>query len=334
MDPIPVPAPYGGLNDSIPKIALRSPECESLFNFNSTKEGISLRKGDSLYNGTRYSPGTSVNINLATFCKYNDRLAFVPYYDSGTNQNHILEIDSYTISYSTAAIGFANFYPQNFNNYLFLFSPDVAITPGIKFDGAAWTTIGYTGTGFLPIGGGNVFRSRNYIIQSNSNSYWYSRINAIDGALTKVDLAGIIESSSGTELSAISALTLSDQVTTTFIQCFIFSNGEILFYTGTYPDSDDWKLVGRARIGNLLSPRSSTFSYQGDTIILSDSGIISLRDLFLKGSEQAVSLSINSKVQKEWTTIIKAIRYYSHSPSGYIEGNVKGVWDCRRRRRP
>lgn len=322
MDPIPLPAPYGGVNEQIPIIAVESPQCEELMNFNVTQEGVALRFGDSKYKSiTATQP-------LRLFA-YGDTKLFLLTVNAGTNKIDIYDVDAGTVSFSSAAAsGAALFYGTYFNKYLFFFNP-TSYNPGFYYDGAAFGNIGYTGAGLIA-SGGNTFKKRNYIIQAGEAAYWYSGIDAITGALTKVDLSSIVEQNC--YLSAIASITISDNVASIIIQSFVFSNGEILFYSGSYPDASDWSLIGRGKLGQPLS-FNSVIKYQSDSLLLCDTGVISLKDLFLKGSEAAASLTINTRIQKTWTALVQAIRTSLSIPVGPINaagalgGVINGVFD-------
>lgn len=326
MNPIPLPPPFGGLNEQIPIAALEAPFADEMLNFNLTQGGAILRNGDSNYS----SISTANNVTLAQLYQYGDSNIFALVYDATATLNRVYNLDSGINVYNTAAAGSGIFYEQFFNNYLFFFSPTVAYAPGFYFDGAAFGAIGYTGTGFSPVGGGNNYKNRNYIVQNNEAAYWYSDRFAITGALTKVDLTSLIVQK--TTLLQIVSITLSDQVSAVQLQCFIMANGEIFFYSGSYPDSADWLLVGRGFVGQLSSLYKSVISYQGDALVLSDYGITSLRDLFLKGSEDAINLSVNVRVQNTWTFLITSLRAALVAPSGPFIRGIFGIFDSKNNR--
>lgn len=320
MEPVPLPAPWGGYDERAPLITLQSPNCQSLLNFNITQGGVVLRHGDSFYKSITAGGGTIAK----TLHTYGFTKLFISIYNASDSKMYFYDVEADAFGYSTAASGVDTFYSQEFNKYLFFFSPGT-YTPGVYYSGAAWGVIGYTGTGFTPTGGGNAYKNRNYVVQSNDAAYWYSGIDAITGALTKVDLNGIV--SERCTLSNIASITLADSVSTTELQAFIMSNGEILFYTGAYPNSPDWSIVGRSKVGAPLSLDGSIVEYQGDKLLLCDSGIVSLRDLFLKGSEQAISLSISSPIQYTWSKIVAGGRSLKSRPSGFLDTGIRGVWD-------
>lgn len=322
MDPIPMPPPYGGVNEQVPVIALQAPNCENLLNFNVTQEGVSLRNGDSKYK--RISGLAAANPIPYLLTKYGESKLFEVTRNLTTNTIQIYDVDSTSLAYTSASavIGGASAASIYFNKYLFFLFPD-STTPGFYYDGAVFGAIGYTGANFTPRGG-NVFKERSYIIQNNDASYWYSEIDFIAGALNKIDLNTITEEK--TELAIIASVTIADNVSSIALQCFVMTNGEVLFYSGSYPDGSDWSIVGTARIGQPIN-YNSKIDYQGDTFILCDSGVVSLRDLFLKGSQGALNLSINNRIQETWKNLIQAIRIHNAQPTGPILSNIKGVWD-------
>ena len=325
MNPIPLPAPYAGVNELIPKIAIESPFCEELHNFNVTQEGITLRHGDSKYRLITPAVGRTTSDFIF---QYGDTALFIVKYDFTGGTLNIYNVTTSTTVY-TSGILFANdnFASLYFNKYLFLFGYNFH-SPGYVYNGAAWGVIGYTGSGTFRPYGGNVYNNRAYLLQATEAAYWYSNINAVSGAMKKVDLSSITEQKC--TLSAIASFTVAETVQAVTYQTFIFDNGEVLFYGGSYPDAPDWTLVGKAKIGQPLD-YNSVFQYQGDSIVLCDTGVVSLRDLFLKGSQEGKGLSINDRIQITWSNLIQAYRSAYANPVGPIifgsTGSVKGLWD-------
>ncbi|CAB4151438.1 hypothetical protein UFOVP591_17 [uncultured Caudovirales phage] len=328
MDPIPMPAPYLGVNDKVPKIALQSPYAQKLHNFNVTQEGVSLRFGDIVEEAIP-SPADA-NFYLEDLIPYGNTNLFALTYKNTVFQSHKV-YDVETGALSDTATSIAYFGSLYFNKNLFLFYGNKIRV----YNGATWSDATYTGPTSGTLAGGNVYKNRAYIMETMGTGvvtarYWYSNINAISGAMTVVDLATVLPTHA--TIYGIASFTLADNVATVVIQSFIFDSGDILFYTGSYPDSADWALAGTANVGSLLG-RNSYFAYQGDNLLITETGVVSLRDLFLKGSEGAQSLSVNSNIQTEWKTLVKALRVFSSSPFGPIDilsassTAIRGVWD-------
>ena len=193
--------------------------------------------------------------------------------------------------------------------------------PGMYFNGTAFGVIGYTGTGYAPLGG-NVFKNRAYMIQSGEAAYWYSDNKAISGPCVYVDLSSLTEEEC--DLAIICSFSLSDNVSAVVIQSFIMTNGEVLFYAGTYPDSPDWQQVGTGKIGQPVD-FNAYIKHQGDSLVLCDTGVISMRDLFLKGAQDGKGLSINDRVSKRWSELIQTIRTTYSIPNGPISVIINGT---------
>lgn len=317
-----LPAPYRGVNQITPLAALQFPFCENLFNFNTTEAGQVLRNGDA-----SFADLTISNLNSTQgIARFDDIYLLAWVYDTATTEMKFYNVETGVLVYTSAAAGFGQFFPQYFNNYLFLFSPTAAYAPGIKFTSAlVQSAIGYTGGGNTLGGAGVKFRNRQYIISTGEAAYFYSDIDAIAGGLTKIDLSGILNQYS--TLGNIATITLSDSVESEELLAFCFNNGEILFYRGSYPNSPDWSIAAKTKVGALVSIGRSTIPYQGDTFLLCDSGIISLRELFLRGAQQAINSSINTYIQPTWAYLIQSARNALSIYGSGVDSAICGVWD-------
>lgn len=321
-----LPAPYQGVNEKIPAAGLKSPNCETLLNFNTNQAGISLRKGDA-----KYSTFTRAISDPLGLYPYGDTKLFAAVYRSFGAGIDFTDAETGTVEFTTGnQLSITAVNSLFFNNYLFFFFNTATFAPGYHWNGAAMAATTYTGNvaNFWPIGG-NVYNKRAYLIQLNEPAYWYTPLSAITGVCTKVSLGEFLQQKA--TLSAIASFTLSENATIQYVQAFIFSNGEILFYTGSYPDSADWTLLGSAKIGQPLFAQS-VIPYQGDTLIMCDSGVVSLRDLFQRGSQKAIGLSVNSLIQRSWRALVQDMRRLLNRPNGpitggYLVGNVRGVYD-------
>lgn len=326
-----MPAPYGGMDLKTPIIAVQSPNCENLLNFNTTNQGVVLRMGDVR---TRTGSGASALSAVMGLFAADALTLFAASFDAGGIRFH--NIDTGLLVYTSAApVGTRSLSSFVFNKYLFIFGDTSTLAPGIAYNsGAGWAAAGWTGASLFPIGG-NSYNNRAYLIQLNEAAYWYGGVDQIAGACTKVDLSSIVESN--TTLSCIGSFTLSQQLSSQVVQSFIMANGEVLFYLGSYPGSGtDWKLIGKAKIAQPLSIQS-TISYQGDTLVMTDTGLVSMRDLFLQGSQAARGLSISDPINAKWSKLVQGMRTAlsnSNGPvtKGFLVGNVCGTFDARKDR--
>lgn len=325
MDPIPLPAPFGGVDDLTPIIALQPPYCENLLNFNVAQEGTLLRFGDKKFGVTiTQTAGGSVPQRIFT---YGNSRIFVLTYEVVAQKYVLNDMESGATVFDMTAIlpgplAFSGFYDLYFNKYLFMFSKAAGTTiPGMYFDGTAFGVIGYTGTGYAPLGG-NVYKNRAYMIQAGEAAYWYSDLKAISGPCVYQDLSSLTKEEC--DLAIICSFSLSDNVSAIVLQAFVMTNGEVLFFSGAYPDAPDWIQVGDGKIGQPVD-FNAYIKHQNDSLVLCDTGIISMRELFLNGAQGGKSLSINDRVSQRWAKLIQSIRSVYSIPNGPISVIINGT---------
>lgn len=304
-----LPAPYLGVNQKLPVAALQSPYCETLFNFNTNEQGISLRYGDEIVSA---SSGYS---SVSALAAYGDSLLIlVATADSGTSTKFI-NAESGAILHSVSTTGSENYYPVYFSNRLYFFNNETN-SPGYVYDGSTWAAIGYTAaSGTFTPANAAVYKSRMYIADLLTGGYWYTTIGGVTGTVTHVDLQTIANQKG--IVTTITPITIADNVSAVDLLAIVFDTGEVLFYSGSYPDSSDWALVGRAQIGKPIDNNSGV-TYQGDFLVFTYSGVVSLRDLFLKGASNAAFLSVNSQINETWIKLF----------NGGETVRATGIWEA------
>lgn len=325
MDPVLLPPPYGGVNDRVPVVTVQFPQCESLLNFNPTAGGVELRHGDRRI----VNPANTGNFNstFTRMCFFNGSF-YVVGVNAGTFTVYAAAPGFTLTSVYTDAVATIST-PLNFvvfNSYLFV----ITHTKIYYFDGTTWGIAGYTpSTGIV---GGAVYKNRAYFVKEDTQEYYYTQISAISGALAEVSLAGYTESKG--ELVLIAPVSISDVIQGVDLLAFVFDSGEVLYYSGSYPDSSDWQIVGRGRISAPIS-YNSLVTYQGDKIVMCQAGIYSLKELFLKSNKKGESILYNENINNDW---IDTIYYEEESTIGHdlynnsINNLVSGVWDPLRSR--
>lgn len=305
-----LPAPFLGQDTLTPTAVLKSPYCETLFNFNTTEAGVSLRNGDSIWASKALnSTGGATEERFRSFIPYGTTQLFmavqcsggvtaVRYYGIST------EGGAPTLEYtSVSGIGGEIFY-NYFNGRVFTFG-NFGTGVGDYYDGSAWGASTYSFAGGAEPVGACTFKNRQYFILKDSSSYGYSELEAVTGTVTTVPLAGVI-AEKGT-LLVIAPITLSNQVSSEQLLAFVFSTGEVLFYGGSYPDSASWNLVGTGTIDIPLNYNSAISPYRGDSLVACRNGLYSLRDLFLKGSQEAINAVVSRQITPTWTRLVSAI---------------------------
>lgn len=320
--------PYQGIYDRLPAIAVQNPFCQYLLNFNISEAGLSLRNGDSVE--FSYLPGAVPIRKTKRLINYSDTDMFLVVSDE-TNNNNLVVDDASATLLTFGARYYTDFTYLIFNKNLFIFpykgttGASVPLADIPRYDGAAWVAATFTSATALSLYGGNSYKNRIYLLSTEptlSTQYFYGEINAISGALTAVDLGSVI--SQKADLVAICNFSIAESTSSEVYIAFIFSSGEVLFYSGSYPDSSDWRLVAKSSISKPIS-YNLFLEYQGDTLIPTISGIISLRDLFLKGSQDALSLSITKNISKLWEKSVVAFQSILNDPNSRISGMV---WDA------
>lgn len=328
MEAIQLPAPFAGVDELTPLAALQAPYCESILNFNSTREGVLLRKGDSKYYNLTYATGTKTAVRSFN---YADTKLFNLVFNNSTNKYDLYDVDAASIVYTSAVTTNDIWHSVYFNNYLFMFGETTYTGTndlgGLYYNGSSYGFPTYTGSGMFPVGGSS-YRNRIYLISKNSAKYWYGDLYATSGACTSVDLALVTKESA--KLAIIASITLTNGVTTDELLAFVLFSGEVLFYSGSYPDSPDWRIVGRAQIGTVLNYNAGV-AYQGDYLVFADNNIVSLRDLFTQGSEAASAITMNQRIQKSWQSLVLAIRTATSNPIGRLQ-NIRGIYDSQNNR--
>lgn len=314
----PVVPPYQGLNDQVPSIALKFPYCTLIKNFNNFYGSLNLRQGNLTF--ARVTTAGVFGLNIVG-------------YDSTTPSLFIMVADHsnmkwYEVSTGTPNLVFtetsfsagAEVYTLFFNNYLFYFgtlnlNPNTSPGP-IQYNGTSWGVAGYTWpSGFNPFGG-NVFKNRAYFIDQSSAAYCYTNLFSIAGPTYRVDLSTVIGSRAN--LYIIRSISTNENQNPDSVQAFIFSNGQVFVFAGSYPDDSTWGEVSNFKISNPLY-HNSYVDAKGDSFIFTYSEILSLRNLFTSGYSEESETGIGSTIKNRYRQIIKGL--------GTSIIYVKGIYD-------
>lgn len=304
-----LPAPYGGQNTNTPQAVLSSPSCLTLFNFNTTEAGISLRNGDAKWTSQSLNTSGGVTIEEVRglvqygqsklFQAVSTNLSTTRYYDISTKGG------APSLAYTSASGIGGTIYSTYFNKRVFTFGS--FSSTGDYYDGTSWGAWTYTmPASFNPIGG-CVYKNRQYFVGRASSDYGYSKIDAVSGEVTKVPLGGVVAEDSN--LAIITPVSISKETSSVKLLAFVFFTGEVLFYSGSYPDSASWSLVATANLGQVLSYNAVIQGYQGDSLVACSTGLVSLRDLFLQGSEAALSLVLSRSITPDWQDLVSRILF-------------------------
>lgn len=153
--------------------------------------------------------------------------------------------------------------------------------------------ISFTGPTLSTLINVSSYKERLYFIEKNTLKFHYGNSQATGGsALTAYDLKYTFKR--GGKL--LFAGSWTNQLATTSADLFMAcsSEGEILFYTGSYPGDASWGLVARFVIGKPLSYRSF-IRVNSDVWIVTEQGIVPISTLFQLGLDEALN-SVAEKV--------------------------------------
>lgn len=142
------------------------------------------------------------------------------------------------------------------------------------------------------------YKERIYFVKKNSGSVWYGGLKSVTGALTEFDASYYLKRGG----YLVYAGSWTNQLASTSADLFFLcsSEGELLFYSGSYPGDSSWSLVARYVIGRPMSYRSFV-RVDNDVWIVTDQGIVPVSLLFSGGPTVAlnsVARKVNPYIQQ------------------------------------
>lgn len=184
------------------------------------------------------------------------------------------------------------------NDVTYQVSPSV--NPGLtgSIAGATLTkTVKVTGTDTSQFKDVQVYARRLWYTQKNSFVVWYGAVNSIFGALSSIDLSSLF--TLGGSLQGMVTWSVTSELSSIQYAAFVSSEGEVLLYSGTNPDSaTGFNLVGQFRIGKPVGQRFYA-QVGGDVILITQDGLIPLSKaaIFNRQSQSdAISYKITNLV--------------------------------------
>jgi len=266
-----VNAPTGGLNSRDSLAQMEATDAPQIVNWFPSQGKVITRKGYSEH-------ATGLNGNVETLAELKDGAIkkFIC-----CNSDEINDVTN-PASISNLGTGFTNARWQtvNMNANLLLFNG--SDTPQV-YDGSAITNSTISGSGLTPteLDGCNVHKNRLYTWSTDDSAFWYGSTNAIQGVLTKFDLAGIAPY--GGNLIAMATWNHDGGDGVDDYALFLMSSGTALLYDGSDPsDATNWSLIGIYQIGEPLSVRS-IIKVGGDVAIMTKPDFVFFSEVFKNG---------------------------------------------------
>lgn len=183
-----------------------------------------------------------------------------------------------------------------FNNFLVLVN---GADDPLTYDGTTWANPTYTpeaGDTLDPADLISVIQHqrRLWFVESGSTSAWFGGVDEIQGTLTRFDFGELFPQ--GGYLMALGSWTVDNGQGVNDFLVAISSEGDVAVYEGYDPNSVDFVLVGRYRIGAPLGRRCMT-RYIGDLLILTREGVVPCSTMISMREASEVTTYITDKIQ-------------------------------------
>lgn len=261
--PVPIPAPFMGMNSREGMAALQPAEARFLENWNPEGNGVKPRLG--------YQTSSSGGQSLAaveTLTAYNGASGQALI---GVNGGAIWDFSSATaIQLYDGMYTSSRFQTENYSNYLIgVNGTDIPWS----FNGTAVAATGFTGSGLTLTDLINIRKVRNrlWFCENDSADAWYGGLGSITGSLTEFQLSQVV---SGGYLMAIGAHSQDAGDGPDDYTAFVMSTGEVVLYSGD-PSTTFTK------VGNYFMPpplgRQCLVNIGGPLAVLTHAGLIPLQ---------------------------------------------------------
>jgi len=256
---IPIQAPVGGWNAKDAIAAMPETDAVKLDNWWPQPGRVTLRKGY-----TKHALNLGGDVTRKFLAAANGTVWDVTAFGTATSLSSGYSSNRWQWGMFNGSMGFVN-------------GADDPIT----FDGTTVASMTVSGSGLTVayLIGINVFKSRTYFWEDDSQDFWYSAVNALGGVLTKFPLSRV--GTFGGKLVAMGTWSRDAGDGMDDLAVFIMSSGETIVYQGSDPGSD-FSLIGVYRIGSPLSVRSP-LSFGPDLVIPTGDGYLSLAAAIGKG---------------------------------------------------
>jgi hypothetical protein len=165
-----------------------------------------------------------------------------------------------------------------------------------NFDGTTWTTPSITGVTSSTLINVASYKTRLWFVQKDTTKAWYLGTSSISGAATSLEMGDKFRE--GGKLLHIGSLSRDSGAGAGDVICFISSKGEIVAYTGSDPsDTNNWTLIGVYKVSAPIGNRALV-RIDGDLALLTEQGLVSLRQVASQGRFTAERSSITASIDQ------------------------------------
>lgn len=302
-----VSAPYGGLDVVTPIDRMEEQYALELVNIFPGPSAPSVRLG---YKSWKDVVGSNVQ-TLGTLVKADGTQYLIAAYGNPSNVNLV----AWDVNKTETALnpGLTLYTSPEFNTVVYnnrIYLCNGADIP-LYWDGnaASVSNVTFTGpTSMASLVNVTAYKERLYFVEQGTAKVWYGglQVTGTGGtpALTSFDFSYVF--TRGGRLVGIGSYSNTANLATQEYFWACSSEGEIVFYTGTYAgDPTTWGIVARYFIGAPMSYRSF-IRVNNDVWVITRQGIVPLSALFQSDPEQAlytVSYRVNPIISKWANTI-------------------------------
>jgi hypothetical protein len=205
----------------------------------------------------------------------------------------------------------------------------------LHFDGTTWTTfnagqITYAGGGTTTATGHNLtyvwkYRGRFYFIEGGTMNAYCLGINAYQGALNLIPLAGACTKGGKLLFGATWSVDAGDGIDDKCV--FGTDQGELLIFTGSNPtDPNNWRQEGRYAISPPMG-MNAHIGVGGDLLMMSVDGIVPISASITMSPGQLELAAITRQIKPMWRDEVNAKRSWSWTMKKWDEyGGIFVTW--------
>lgn len=271
-----VPAPVGGWNARDAWADMSETDAVLLDNWYPTEGAVMSRKGSALH-------ADSFEGTIETLAVYR----------SGSAEVMLAAANGKIWNGSSSATSLATGFSNN-QWYFAQLGDSMALANGAdavqEYDGSTVGALTLSGVTSANLIGVNTFKSRSYFWEDDSQSFWYSAVNTLGGALTEFALGNL--GGLGGKLMTMTNWSRDGGDGMDDFAVFVFEKGDVVIYQGSDPgDASNWSMVGIYRIGAPIG-RRCTFKYGGDLVVITKDGYVSLSEVIRRRNS-----SISDKIR-------------------------------------
>lgn len=326
-----LPAPVKGANFIDPLSSIPQDMSPWLCNVDCENRAVRVRNGYRIHADTA---DVTVGLSILGMGVWGSgsTAKLLAYCQGGAGNNRVIDCSTTTAAnaYTTGSATPDEAQAFNFGgDFAFLHESSTAPT---YFDGSVW------GAPTLTIGGNPVklgpslyYKGRIIHVPNGTGVAYYGDVGQVAGAIDTNPSFNVGEVFAFSNVVAWTAqFSLSDGLVNQDYFAFGNDMGEVLIYSGDYPDHPEWEIAARLKIGIPIAYRTSpTIPYQNDALVLTYDGVVSLRDLFTAGNAQGLRDSTTRAINPYWAALVKdytGIGSTVNVPSGVYSDRERKVY--------